>query len=56
MRAIIDDHGRILVLMTHNTDIADGWERETDNEDFFYAFTARAYGVGVNVGVWAMSH
>jgi hypothetical protein len=56
MRAIIDDHGRILVLMTHNTDIADGWERETDNEDFFYAFTARAYGVGVNVGVWAMTH
>jgi hypothetical protein len=56
MRAIIDERGRILVLMTHNTDIADGWERETDNEDFFYAFTARAYGVGINVVVWAMSH
>ena len=56
LRAIIDEHGRILVLMTHNTDIADGWERETDDEDFFYAFTAKAYGVGINVAVWAMSH
>src|SRR5687768_17023906 len=33
VRAIMDDRGRILVLMTHNTDIADGWEREQDNED-----------------------
>jgi hypothetical protein len=56
MGAIIDDRGRILVLMTHNTDIADGWEREQDNEDFFYRFTANAYGVGINVAVWAMSH
>jgi hypothetical protein len=56
IRAIIDEHDRILVIMTHNTDIADGWERETDNEDFFYAFTAKAYGVGINVAIWAMSH
>jgi Domain of unknown function (DUF4159) len=56
MRAIIDDEGRILVLMTHNTDITDGWEREHDNEDFFYRFTAQAYGVGINVAVWVMSH
>ncbi|MGH7463176.1 MAG: DUF4159 domain-containing protein, partial [Longimicrobiales bacterium] len=48
MRAISNDQDRILVLMTHNTDIADGWEREQDNEDFFYACTARAYGVGIN--------
>lgn len=56
LRAISDEHGRILVVMTHNTDIADGWERETENEDFFYAFTANAYGVGINVAVFAMSH
>ena len=56
LRAISDEHGRILVLMTHNTDIADGWEREQDNEDFFYAFTAQAYGVGINTAVWAMTH
>lgn len=55
MYAIKDDRNRILVLMTHNTDIADGWEREQDNEDFFYRFTAQAYGVGVNVAVWVMT-
>ena len=26
-RAITDQHGRILVAMTHNTDIQDAWER-----------------------------
>ncbi|HSL71731.1 MAG TPA: DUF4159 domain-containing protein [Longimicrobiales bacterium] len=56
MRAIFDDHGRMIVLMSHDTDIADGWERETEDEDFFYAFTARAYGVGINVALWSMSH
>ena len=56
MRAIVDEKGRIVVLMTHNTDIADGWEREGDNEEFFYAFTAEAYGVGINVAIWMMTH
>jgi hypothetical protein len=56
LRAVIDEHDRILVLMTHNTDIADGWEREEDNEDFFYAFTAEAYGVGINVAIWMLTH
>ena len=28
VRAILDGRGRIMVLSTHNTDIADGWERE----------------------------
>ena len=45
-----------MILMTHNTDIADGWERETDNEDYFYAFTAEGYGVGINIALWTMTH
>lgn len=56
MRAIMDEKGRILVLMTHNTDIADGWERESEDQDFFYAFTALGYGVGINVAVWSLTH
>ena len=28
MAAISDAHGRVMVLMTHNTDISDSWERE----------------------------
>jgi hypothetical protein len=56
LRAILDKHGRILVLMSHNTDIADGWEREADNDEFFALFSPAAYAVGVNVLVWMMTH
>jgi hypothetical protein len=55
MHAMLDARGQPLVLMTHNTDIADGWERETEDPDFFYRFTAAGYGVGINVAIWAMT-
>jgi hypothetical protein len=55
MSAITDESGRILVLMTHNTDIADGWERESEDHDFFARFSPPAYAVGVNVLVYAMT-
>jgi hypothetical protein len=54
--AITDEHGRILVLMSHNTDLADGWERETDNASFFQEFSPDAYAIGINVAVWVMTH
>ncbi|MEZ5283484.1 MAG: DUF4159 domain-containing protein [Vicinamibacterales bacterium] len=28
IKAVYDRHGRIMVLMTHDTDISDSWERE----------------------------
>lgn len=56
MHAIFDDHGRILVVMTHNTDIADGWEREAEEWEFFHRFSPRGYAVGVNVAIWSMTH
>jgi len=56
LRGIFDDDGRILVLVTYNTDIADGWEREGDVPFFFYTFSPPAYGLGINILVWAMSH
>jgi hypothetical protein len=55
-RAIRDPAGRILVLMTHNTDIADAWEREGEDEDFFFAFAHDGYAVGINVVLHAMTH
>jgi hypothetical protein len=56
MRAILDDTGRILVLMTHNTDIGDGWEREAEDQRFFYLFSPDAYAIAVNIVVWQMTH
>jgi hypothetical protein len=55
MWAIFDEGGRPMVLMTHNTDIADGWEREADLEVFFQRFAWQAYSVGVNVMMWIMT-
>jgi hypothetical protein len=40
-RKIADEHGRIMVLMTHNTDIADSWEREGEDPDFFLPVLTR---------------
>ncbi len=56
LRSISDSSGRVLVLMSHNTDIADGWERENEDFEFFDRFSFPAYAVGINVGVFVMSH
>jgi len=56
LRAILDEHGRILVLITHNTDISDGWEREGDDLDFFHHFSPDAYAIGINIVLWTLIH
>ena len=55
-RAIVDEHGRIMVVMMHNTDIPDGWEREGEDPEYFYRFSPDAYAVGINVVLYAMAH
>ena len=55
-RAIRDSHGRIMVAMTHNTDIADSWEREGEDPGFFYQFSPDGYALGINVLLYAMTH
>ncbi len=56
MAAIADQQGRIMVLMTHNTDIADSWEREADDPQFFFNFSPNGYAVGLNAVLYALSH
>jgi hypothetical protein len=56
LRAIFDEEGRLLVLVSFNTDIGDGFEREGDRPDFFYLFSPKAYGLAINIMIWAMSH
>lgn len=55
-RGIADRHGRLMVLMTHNTDIQDAWEREGEDRDFFQHFSPDGYAVGINVMIYTMSH
>ena len=56
LRAISDHHGNIMVLMTHNTDISDAWEREGEDPRYFYQFSPKGYGVGIDVMLYAMTH
>ncbi len=55
-RAVLDGHGRIMVLMTHNTDIGDSWEREADDPAYFLEFSVRGYAFGINTVLYAMTH
>jgi hypothetical protein len=56
VRGILDADGRIMVLMTHNTDIADAWEREGDDPSYFYAFSPKGYAFGINAILYALTH
>ena len=55
-RGIEDSRHRLIVLMTHNTDVADTWEREGENKEYFSLFSPRGYAIGVNVVVYALTH
>jgi hypothetical protein len=55
-RMISDEKGRIMVVMTHNTDIGDSWEREGEDHEFFLQFSPAGYSLGMNVLLYAMSH
>ena len=56
LRAIADAQGRLLVVITHNTDIADGWERESEEYEFFHRFSPDAYALAINIVLYAMTH
>ena len=54
--AVRDKHGRIMLAMTHNTDIADAFEREADDPRYFSRFSPTGYALGINVLLYAMTH
>ena len=54
--AVFDDHDRLLVLVSMNSDVSDSWEREGDNRDYFETYAGKGYALGVNVAVWVMTH
>lgn len=55
-RAVFDQSGRMVALMTHNTDIGDSWEEEASNPQYFYEFSTKGYAFGINALVYAMTH
>jgi hypothetical protein len=55
-RGIADKAGRLMVIMTHNTDISDAWEREAADPRFFLSFSPQGYAVGLDVVLYGMTH
>jgi hypothetical protein len=56
VRAVSDRDGRILVVMTHNTDFGDAFEREGDSREYFEAFAGAGYAFGVDTLLYSMTH
>ena len=56
-RALFDDHGQMMAIICHNTDLGDGWEREGENREYFKIYSEpRAYPMGINIVFYAMTH
>ena len=58
-----DEKGRIVILICHNTDLSDGWEREdgwADPEMGYWFFTTYsqplAYPMAINIFFYALTH
>ena len=56
VRAVSDRDGRVLVVMTHNTDFGDAFEREGDSREYFERFAGAGYAFGVDTLLYAMTH
>lgn len=52
---MVDPNGHHVGVLSFNTDIADGWERES-HRAFFAEFGAASYAHGANVVLYAMTH
>lgn len=53
---LFDTESRLMAIATHNTDIADGWEREGESKEYFDRFSLKSYAFTINVIVYAMTH
>lgn len=56
LMGLFDTSGRLAAVATHNTDIADGWEREGEDREFFTRFSIQSYAFSINLITYAMTH
>ena len=53
--AVLDDHGRIMVLINWNSDLGDGWEH-TYHPYYPTRYANSAYQLGINYLVYSLTH
>ena len=56
VRAVNDDRGRVMVLITFNTDFGDAFEREGDSREYFERFSVPGYAFGINALLYSLTH
>jgi hypothetical protein len=56
VRGVSDHDGRLLVVMTHNTDFGDAFEREGESREYFERFAGAGYAFGINTLIYSMTH
>jgi len=54
-RGIFDDHGRLMVAMTYQSDVGDSWEW-ADDPYYPERYSALGIRIGVNYVIYAMTH
>ncbi len=54
-RGIYDDHGRVMVAMTYNSDVGDSWEW-ADDPNYPEKYSALGIRIGVNYVIYSMTH
>jgi hypothetical protein len=54
-RGIYDDHGRVMVAMTFNSDVGDSWEW-ADDPGYPEKYSALGIRIGVNYVIYSMTH
>ena len=44
------------LVLVHNTDLPDPWEREGEESEYFFRFSPEAYRVGIDILIYALTH
>jgi hypothetical protein len=56
-KGVYDDEGRMMMIICHNTDLGDGWEREGMDPGYFKEMSEKwSYPMGINILTYAMTH
>jgi hypothetical protein len=54
---LYDEDGRMMMIVCHNTDLGDGWEREGMDAGYFKTYSEPfAYPLGINIVTYALTH
>ena len=56
IRGIANDDGRLMVVMAHNTDLPDAWEREGEDPEYFFRFSPESYAIAIDILLYSMTH